>query len=124
MVDLPPSIGVLVVTDEAGEAVAKDIAQHVAAMAPKYLTREDVPADVVEKEREIAPACRGPLAELLEQDVRVGVLARGRGQVRSRRPCPRALTEVRRAWNSPSPSMASPPTDSSGDFPWRSHAKI
>ncbi|MEV0893411.1 translation elongation factor Ts [Promicromonospora sp. MEB111] len=52
--DLPPSIGVLVVTDEAGEAVAKDIAQHVAAMAPKYLTREDVPADVVEKEREIA----------------------------------------------------------------------
>jgi len=52
--DLPPSIGVLVVTDEAGAAVAKDIAQHVAAMAPKYLTREDVPADVVEKEREIA----------------------------------------------------------------------
>ncbi|MFJ3403962.1 translation elongation factor Ts [Promicromonospora sp. NPDC090134] len=52
--DLPPSIGVLVVTDEAGEAVAKDIAQHVAAMAPKYLTREEVPADVVEKEREIA----------------------------------------------------------------------
>jgi elongation factor Ts len=52
--DLPPSIGVLVVTDEAGEAVAKDIAQHVAAMAPKYLTREDVPADVVEKERAIA----------------------------------------------------------------------
>ncbi|MCP2263833.1 translation elongation factor Ts [Promicromonospora thailandica] len=52
--DLPPSIGVLVVTDEAGAAVAKDIAQHIAAMAPKYLTREDVPADVVEKEREIA----------------------------------------------------------------------
>ncbi|WP_425954489.1 translation elongation factor Ts [Xylanimonas sp. McL0601] len=52
--DLPPSIGVVVVTDEAGEAVAKDVAQHVAAMAPKYLTREDVPADVVDKEREIA----------------------------------------------------------------------
>jgi elongation factor Ts len=52
--DLPPSIGVVVVTDEAGEAAAKDVAQHVAAMAPKYLTREDVPADVVEKEREIA----------------------------------------------------------------------
>jgi elongation factor Ts len=52
--DLPPSIGVLVVTDEAGEAAAKDVAQHVAALAPKYLTREDVPADVVEKEREIA----------------------------------------------------------------------
>jgi len=52
--DLPPSIGVVVVTDEAGEAVAKDIAQHIAAMAPAYLTREDVPAEVVEKEREIA----------------------------------------------------------------------
>lgn len=52
--DLPPSIGVLVVTDEAGEPVAKDVAQHVAAMAPKYLTREDVPADVVAKERDIA----------------------------------------------------------------------
>jgi elongation factor Ts len=52
--DLPPSIGVLVVTDESGEAAAKDVAQHVAAMAPKFLTREDVPSDVVEKEREIA----------------------------------------------------------------------
>lgn len=52
--DLPPSIGVVVVTDAAGEAVAKDVAQHIAAMAPKYLTREDVPAEVVEKEREIA----------------------------------------------------------------------
>ncbi|WP_418277302.1 translation elongation factor Ts [Isoptericola jiangsuensis] len=52
--DLPPSIGVLVVTDEAGEAAAKDVAQHVAALAPRYLTREDVPADVVDKEREIA----------------------------------------------------------------------
>jgi elongation factor Ts len=52
--DLPPSIGVLVVTDAAAEPVAKDVAQHVAAMAPKYLTRENVPAEVVEKEREIA----------------------------------------------------------------------
>jgi elongation factor Ts len=52
--DLPPSIGVLVVTDEAAEAVAKDVAQHVAAIAPTYLTRDDVPADTVAKEREIA----------------------------------------------------------------------
>jgi elongation factor Ts len=52
--DLPPSIGVVVVTDAAAEPVAKDVAQHVAAMAPTYLTREDVPADVVEKERAIA----------------------------------------------------------------------
>ncbi|WP_428980297.1 translation elongation factor Ts [Isoptericola cucumis] len=52
--DLPPSIGVLVATDEAGEAAAKDVAQHIAALAPKYLTREDVPAETVAKEREIA----------------------------------------------------------------------
>ena len=52
--DLPPTIGVLVVTDEAAADVAKDIAQHVAALAPGYLTREAVPAEVVDKEREIA----------------------------------------------------------------------
>ncbi|MCA5893241.1 translation elongation factor Ts [Isoptericola sp. NEAU-Y5] len=52
--DLPPSIGVLVVTDEAGEAVAKDVAQHIAALAPRFLTRDDVPAETVDKEREIA----------------------------------------------------------------------
>ena len=52
--DLPPSIGVVVVTDAAAEPVAKDVAQHIAAMAPTYLTRDDVPADVVEKERAIA----------------------------------------------------------------------
>ncbi|MCL2595595.1 MAG: translation elongation factor Ts [Promicromonosporaceae bacterium] len=52
--DLPPSIGVLVATDEAGAAVAMDIAQHAAAMAPEFLTREDVPADLVATEREIA----------------------------------------------------------------------
>lgn len=52
--DLPPSIGVVVATDAAGEAVAKDIAQHVAAMSPTYLSREDVPAETVANERRIA----------------------------------------------------------------------
>lgn len=52
--DLPPSIGVVVATDAAGEAVAKDIAQHVAAMSPQFRTREDVPAETVENERRIA----------------------------------------------------------------------
>ncbi|GAA2233570.1 translation elongation factor Ts [Rarobacter faecitabidus] len=50
---LPPSIGVLVATNVAGAAVAKDIAQHVAGLSPQYLSREDVPADVVENERRI-----------------------------------------------------------------------
>jgi len=52
--DLPPSIGVVVATDAAGEAVAKDVAQHVAAMSPTYLSRDEVPADTVENERRIA----------------------------------------------------------------------
>ncbi|GAB2459607.1 translation elongation factor Ts [Xylanimonas ulmi] len=55
--DLPPSIGVVVVTEGEGEsaaAAAKDVAQHIAAMAPKFLARADVPAEVVDKEREIA----------------------------------------------------------------------
>jgi elongation factor Ts len=34
----------------------KDVAQHIAAFAPTYLTREDVPSDVVDNERRIAEA--------------------------------------------------------------------
>ena len=51
--DLPPTLGVLVQLDKANEEVARDLAQQVAAMRPQYTTREDVPADVVEKERRI-----------------------------------------------------------------------
>jgi elongation factor Ts len=51
---LPPTLGVLVQLDSANEQVGKDVAQQVAAMRPRYLTREQVPADVVEKERSIA----------------------------------------------------------------------
>ncbi len=49
--DLPPQVGVFVVTDAAGKAVAHDIAMHVAAYMPSYLDRDDVPADVLDKER-------------------------------------------------------------------------
>ncbi|MEU9577102.1 translation elongation factor Ts [Streptomyces chilikensis] len=54
MPDLPPQIGVLVELDKENAEVAKGIAQHIAAFAPQYLSKEDVPADVVEKERRIA----------------------------------------------------------------------
>ncbi|MFE9252288.1 translation elongation factor Ts [Streptomyces sp. NPDC007088] len=54
MPDLPPQIGVLVELDKENAEVAKDVAQHIAAFAPKYLTREDVPAEVVETERRVA----------------------------------------------------------------------
>jgi elongation factor Ts len=52
--DLPPSIGVFVVTDANAASVAKDVAQHVAALSPEFLSREDVPAEKVDNERRIA----------------------------------------------------------------------
>ncbi len=51
--DLPPTLGVLVQLDKENEEVARDLAQQVAAMRPQYTTRDEVPADVVEKERRI-----------------------------------------------------------------------
>jgi elongation factor Ts len=51
--DLPPAVGVLV--EYAGDAdAARGAAMQIAAMRPQYLTREEVPAELVEKEREIA----------------------------------------------------------------------
>ena len=52
--DLPPTLGVLVQLDKENAEVGTDLAQQVAAMRPLYTTREDVPADVVKKERRIA----------------------------------------------------------------------
>lgn len=53
--DLPPAVGVLV--EYTGDAdAARAAAMQVAAMRPQYLTREEVPADLVAKEREIAEA--------------------------------------------------------------------
>jgi elongation factor Ts len=51
---LPPTLGVLVQMDEAGAEIAQDIAHQVAAMRPQYVTREDVPQDLVANERRIA----------------------------------------------------------------------
>ncbi len=52
--DLPPQVGVLVATDAAGAPVAKDIAMHIAAYSPVYLSRTDVPEEIVASERHIA----------------------------------------------------------------------
>ena len=49
--DLPPQVGVFVVSDAAAASVAHDVAMHIAAYMPAYLDRDSVPADVVEKER-------------------------------------------------------------------------
>jgi elongation factor Ts len=51
---LPPTLGVLVQLESGSGDVALDIAHQIAAMRPRYVTREEVPADVVEHERGIA----------------------------------------------------------------------
>jgi elongation factor Ts len=54
--DLPPAVGVLVAYDGSDESAARGAAMQIAAMRPQYLSRDEVPADVVAKEREIAEA--------------------------------------------------------------------
>jgi elongation factor Ts len=54
--DLPPAIGVLVAYDGADADAARGIAMHVAAARPRYTTRDEVPADLLENERRIAEA--------------------------------------------------------------------
>ena len=46
-------IAVLITVSGADSEVAKDVAMHSAAMRPSYVTKDEVPADVIEKEREI-----------------------------------------------------------------------
>jgi elongation factor Ts len=53
--DLPPQVGVIVAYTGDEEA-ARGAAMQIAAMRPQFLTRDDVPADVVENERRIAEA--------------------------------------------------------------------
>ena len=52
--DLPPQVGVLLAYSGSNTEVAHDVAVHIAAMSPTYFSREDVPEEIVEKEREIA----------------------------------------------------------------------
>ncbi|MCL2804118.1 MAG: translation elongation factor Ts [Micrococcales bacterium] len=52
--DLPPQVGVLLATDKPGVEVAHDAAMHIAAFSPTYLSRDQIPAEVVASERRIA----------------------------------------------------------------------
>jgi elongation factor Ts len=54
--DLPPAVGVLVEYDGDDADAARGVAMQIAAMRPQYLSRDEVPADLVEKERSIAEA--------------------------------------------------------------------
>jgi len=53
--DLPPQVGVLIAY-QGSEDAAKAAAMQIAAMRPMYVTRDEVPAEVVENERRIAEA--------------------------------------------------------------------
>ena len=52
--DLPPQVGVLVSLAKAAAEVGKDVAQHIAAFAPRFVHRDEVPADLIETERRLA----------------------------------------------------------------------
>ncbi|RSM76203.1 elongation factor Ts [Amycolatopsis sp. WAC 01375] len=57
--DLPPAVGVLIEYTGEGEAAAeaaRGAAMQVAALKAKYLTRDEVPAEIVENERRVAEA--------------------------------------------------------------------
>ena len=54
--DLPPQVGVLVEFSGPDESVARGAAMQIAAMRPLYVTRDEVPDDVVASERRIAEA--------------------------------------------------------------------
>lgn len=50
---LAGSISALVVVDGASEEAAKDIAMHIAAIAPQYVSDAEVPADVIKREKAV-----------------------------------------------------------------------
>lgn len=52
--DLPPAVGVLVEYDGASPETARAVAMQVAAMKPRYVSRDDVPPGVLADERRIA----------------------------------------------------------------------
>ena len=54
--DLPPQIGVLVQFDGGDVEAARGAAMQIASLRASYLSRDDVPPDIVENERRIAEA--------------------------------------------------------------------
>lgn len=52
--DLPPQVGVMVEYEGGTDEFVRGIAMQIAAMQPQWVSREDVPADVLEKERHVA----------------------------------------------------------------------
>jgi len=46
-------IAVLLNTDKADEVVAKDVCLHIASCAPEFVSRDEIPAEVIEEEKRI-----------------------------------------------------------------------
>jgi len=51
--DLPPQVGVVLGYSGDDAETARSVAQHIAVYDPKYATRDEVPADTVEHERQV-----------------------------------------------------------------------
>lgn len=70
--DLPAQIGVLVASNDKGEAVGRDIAMHIAVFKPRWINKDVVPAEVTDKERETLTAItlnEGKPAKIVEKIV-------------------------------------------------------
>ncbi|MFZ2167066.1 MAG: translation elongation factor Ts [Propionibacteriaceae bacterium] len=52
--DLPPQVGVMVEYEGGSEDFVRGVAMQIAAMSPQWVTRDEVPADVVANEAKIA----------------------------------------------------------------------
>ena len=66
------TIGAVVILENTTKEVAKDIAMHVAAMAPTAITREEVPAEMIERESNVIKEqvmAEGKPAEIAEKMV-------------------------------------------------------
>lgn len=76
-------IGVITVLKGGDADLAKDVAMHVAAAAPQYVKAEDVPADVVAKEKEIqlAIAVESGKPEAIAEKMVAGRMAKFSGEV-------------------------------------------
>jgi len=65
-------IGVLVETAGGDETLARDLAMHVAALNPEYVSADDVPGDIIAREKDILVAqaeSSGKPAEIIEKMV-------------------------------------------------------
>ncbi|MFZ1115789.1 MAG: translation elongation factor Ts [Propionibacteriaceae bacterium] len=54
--DLPPQVGVLVEYEGSDPSAARSVAMQIAAMRPQYVSRDEVPRELVDNERRIAEA--------------------------------------------------------------------